>query len=58
MLSKGYGVTSDYFAETLHFMCKESLSSLVPQHVELSDNFKIRRARNKYFSKIFLKLNL
>jgi ATP-dependent Lon protease len=42
MLSKGYGVASDYFAEALHFMRKESLGSLVPQHVELSDNFKIR----------------
>jgi ATP-dependent Lon protease len=41
-LSKGYGIASDYFAEALHSMRKESLSSLVSQHVELSDNFKIR----------------
>jgi ATP-dependent Lon protease len=41
-LSKGYGIASDYFAEALHFMRKESLASLVSQHVELSDNFKIR----------------
>jgi ATP-dependent Lon protease len=41
-LSKGYGIASDYFAEAIHFMRKESLASLVYQHVELSDNFKIR----------------
>jgi ATP-dependent Lon protease len=41
-LSKGYGIASDYFAEAIHFMRKESLASLVSQHVELSDNFKIR----------------
>jgi predicted ATP-dependent Lon-type protease len=31
MLSKGYGIASDYFAEALHFMRKESLGSLVMQ---------------------------
>jgi len=41
-LSKGYGIASDYFGEALHAMRKESLSSLVGRHVELSDNFKIR----------------
>jgi ATP-dependent Lon protease len=41
-LSKGYGIASDYFAEAIHFMRKESLAGLVSQHVELSDNFKIR----------------
>jgi len=41
-LSKGYGIASDYFAEVLHFMRKESLASLVSQHVEFSKNFKIR----------------
>jgi len=41
-LSKGLGIASDYFAEALHFMRKESLTGLVSQHVEFSDNFKIR----------------
>jgi len=41
-LSKGYGIASDYFAEALHSMRKESLTGLISQHVELSDNFKIR----------------
>ena len=41
-LSKGYGIASDYFAEALHFMRKESLAGLISQHVELSENFKIR----------------
>jgi ATP-dependent Lon protease len=41
-LSKGYGVASDYFAEALHFMRKDSLAGQVSQHVELSENFKIR----------------
>ena len=41
-LSKGYGIASDYFAEVLHSMRKESLIGLVSQHVELSENFKIR----------------
>ncbi|ABP51073.1 MULTISPECIES: BREX system Lon protease-like protein BrxL [Pyrobaculum] len=41
-LSKSYGVASDYFAEALHGMRKESLSGLVGRHVELSENFKIR----------------
>jgi len=41
-LSKGYGIASDYFAEALHSMRKESLAGLVSQHVELSKSFKIR----------------
>lgn len=41
-LSKGYGIASDYFAEALHWMRKETLVGLVDKHVELSDNFKIR----------------
>jgi len=41
-LSKGYGIASDYFAEALHSMRKESLTGLVSQHIELSENFKIR----------------
>ena len=45
-LSKGYGIASDYFAEVLHFMRKESLVGLISQHVELSENFKIRDERS------------
>jgi len=41
-LSKGYGIASDYFAEALQSMRKESLGSVVAQQVEFSDNFKIR----------------
>jgi len=41
-LSKGYGIASDYFAEALHEMRKETLVGLVGKHVELSENFKIR----------------
>jgi len=41
-LAKGYGVASDYFAEAIHTMRKESLTQLVAKHVEFSDNFKIR----------------
>jgi ATP-dependent Lon protease len=41
-LSKGYGIASDYFAEAIHFMRKESLASLISKHVEFSENFKIR----------------
>jgi len=41
-LSKGYGIASDYFAEAIHNMRKESLTGLVGKHVELSENFKIR----------------
>jgi ATP-dependent Lon protease len=41
-LSKGYGIASDYFAEALHAMRKETLANLVSQHFELSENFKIR----------------
>jgi ATP-dependent Lon protease len=41
-LSKGYGIASDYFAEALHSMRKESLVSMVSKHIDLSENFKIR----------------
>lgn len=41
-LSKGYGIASDYFAEALHSMRKETLLGLVGKHVELSEDFKIR----------------
>ncbi len=41
-LSKGYGIASDYFAEAIHAMRKETLANLVSQHFELSENFKIR----------------
>jgi len=41
-LAKGYGIASDYFSEALHSMRKESLSRLVSEHVEFSENFKIR----------------
>ena len=44
-LSKSYGIASDYFAEALHSMRKESLAQLVSRHVEFSDNFKIRDER-------------
>jgi len=44
-LSKSYGIASDYFAEALHSMRKESLAQLVSRHVEFSDNFKIRGER-------------
>jgi ATP-dependent Lon protease len=56
-LSKGYGIASDYFAEAIHFMRKESLTGLVSQHVELSDNFKIRDEKSvKRISSGLLKL--
>jgi ATP-dependent Lon protease len=41
-LSKGYGIASDYFAEAIHAMRRETLANLVSQHFELSENFKIR----------------
>jgi len=41
-LSKEYGIASDYYAEALHAMRKETLTPLVSKHLELSDNFKIR----------------
>jgi ATP-dependent Lon protease len=41
-LSKEYGIASDYYAEALHTMRKETLAPLVSRHIELSDNFKIR----------------
>jgi len=41
-LSKGYGIASDYFAEALHLLRKESLSLLISKHLEFSENFKIR----------------
>ena len=44
-LSQGYGIASDYFAEILHEMRKESLVAKIGQHVEFSDNFTIRDER-------------
>ena len=44
-LSQGYGIASDYFAEVLHEMRKESLVTKIGQHVEFSDNFTIRDER-------------
>ena len=41
-LSKGYGIASDYFAEALHSMRKETLTGMISKHLELSENFKIR----------------
>jgi len=41
-LSRGYGIASDYFAEAMHSMRKESLIGLVSKNIELSENFKIR----------------
>jgi ATP-dependent Lon protease len=41
-LAKGYGIASDYFAEAMHSMRKETLSRVVAEHVEFSENFKIR----------------
>ncbi len=41
-LAKGYGIASDYFAEALHGMRKESLAGSIGKYVELSENFKIR----------------
>lgn len=41
-LSKGYGIASDYFAEALHLLRKESLSLSISRHLEFSENFKIR----------------
>lgn len=56
-LSKGYGIASDYFAEVLHGMRKETLASLVGKHVELSDNFKIRDEKSiKRISSALIKL--
>jgi ATP-dependent Lon protease len=45
-LSKGYGIASDYFAEALHSMRKETLTGMVSKHLELSENFKIRDERS------------
>ena len=44
-LSQGYGIASDYFAEMLHEMRKESLVAKIGQYVEFSDNFTIRDER-------------
>lgn len=44
-LSQGYGIASDYFAEVLHEMRKESLIAKIGQYVEFSDNFTIRDER-------------
>ena len=45
-LSKGYGIASDYFAEALHSMRKETLTGMISKHLELSENFKIRDERS------------
>jgi ATP-dependent Lon protease len=45
-LSKGYGIASDYFAEALHSMRKETLIGTISKHLELSENFKIRDERS------------
>jgi ATP-dependent Lon protease len=45
-LSKGYGIASDYFAEALHSMRKETLIGMISKHLELSENFKIRDERS------------
>jgi len=54
-LSKNYGIASDYLAEAMHSMRKETLANLVSQHVEFSENFKIRdeKAFKKTFSGLF-----
>jgi len=44
-LSQGYGLASDYFAEVLHEMRKESMVAKVGCCVEFSDNFTIRDER-------------
>ena len=44
-LSQGYGIASDYFAEVLHEMRKESLAAKIGRYVEFSDNFTIRDER-------------
>jgi len=45
-LSKGYGIASDYFAEALHSMRKETLTGMISKHLEFSENFKIRDERS------------
>jgi ATP-dependent Lon protease len=45
-LSKGYGIASDYFAEALHSMRKETFTGMISKHLELSENFKIRDERS------------
>lgn len=45
-LSKGYGIASDFFAEVLHQMRKESLAGLISKHVSFSSNFTIRDERS------------
>jgi len=45
-LSKGYGIVSDYFAEALHSMRKETLTGMISKHLEFSENFKIRDERS------------
>lgn len=41
-LSKGYGIASDYFAEALHIMRKDTLVSKISNGIELSNNCTIR----------------
>jgi ATP-dependent Lon protease len=56
-LSKGYGIASDFFAEVLHQMRKESLAGLVGKHVSFSSSFTIRDEKSvKRVSSGLLKL--
>ena len=41
-LSKGYGIASDYFAEYMHVMRKDTLSAKLSNEIEFSNNFTIR----------------
>lgn len=41
-LSKGYGIASDYFAEIMHIIRKDTMQGMVKDFVELSNNFTIR----------------
>jgi len=41
-LSKGYGIASDYFAEYMHIMRKDTLSVKLSNEIEFSNNFTIR----------------
>ena len=45
-MSKCYGIASDFFAEVLHQMRKESLAGLISKHVSFSSNFTIRDERS------------
>jgi len=41
-LSKGYGIASDYFAEYMHVMRKDTLSVKLSNEIEFSENLTIR----------------